>query len=673
MVKAKPKLDLPALLERCEQSGLTSVDFYELYKSIGIEYGPGHQGIEGIYLGTDQVLAKLSLPASVFATLDDFLLHPSMLDAAIQASLGFLLGENPHNRGKKTPPKPALPFALQELDIFGECASVMWAVLKPDARSKARDKVQKINIDLCDQQGNIRIRMKGLSSRVLEEKLASPDAPFSPEILLAEPVWREREVNREAARINYAQHVIMFSEHCGFAENLQEGMERELREIAAKCRKGLLRTSQKEIALWYQAYTIQVFEEVQRILQASLQGKVLFQVVIHSQGEEQLLGGLAGILKTANLENPKLIGQLIEVSFENDLKDITAKLKENSRRPTDNHICYQEGKRLVLEWDEITVGQKSDNIIRNSIPWKDGGTYLLTGGSGGLGLIFAREIAQKAKNVKLILAGRSGFSQKLNQKLAEVFQEAITSGVQIEYRQADVTKKRETTDLFRSIQEEFGDLTGIIHGAGLIQDNFLLKKTRQELEEVLAPKVMGLVNLDLASCDMALDFFLVFSSLAGALGNIGQADYSAANAFMDRYTRYRNTLVAAKKRQGRTLSISWPLWKDGGMTVDKETKKKLKDVGMVPLRTSSGIQALYQCFDSGREQVMVLEGDPKRLRKLILSRQKEKRKEIQHNQREEKQLEEDFYLELSEKIKNGDLSEEELVNIWYSMIRGQNG
>ncbi|PEU18246.1 hypothetical protein CN526_30425, partial [Bacillus wiedmannii] len=70
-----------------------------------------------------------------------------------------------------------------------------------------------------------------------------------------------------------------------------------------------------------------------------------------------------------------------------------------------------------------------------------------------------------------------------------------------------------------------------------------------------------------------LDFFVLFSSIAGSLGNPGQADYSTANAFMDVYAKYRNALVAAKKRKGQTLSLNWPLWKEGGMRVDKETEK----------------------------------------------------------------------------------------------------
>ncbi|WP_156497271.1 KR domain-containing protein, partial [Paenibacillus jamilae] len=168
--------------------------------------------------------------------------------------------------------------------------------------------------------------------------------------------------------------------------------------------------------------------------------------------------------------------------------------------------------------------------------------------------------------------------------------------------------------LLKSIQEKFGSVHGIIHCAGVIHDNFILKKSREEFIEVLGPKVRGLVHLDEASSDQDLDFFVLFSSISGSLGNPGQADYATANAFMDAYAAYRNTLVEAQQRQGRTLSIRWPLWKEGGMRIDADTEKLMRqNMGITPLQTESGIQALYQCLSSSREQVMVLEGEPEKI------------------------------------------------------------
>ncbi|MCP4459154.1 MAG: KR domain-containing protein, partial [Cytophagales bacterium] len=166
---------------------------------------------------------------------------------------------------------------------------------------------------------------------------------------------------------------------------------------------------------------------------------------------------------------------------------------------------------------------------------------------------------------------------------------------------------------------------GMIHSAGEIKDNFSLKKNNEEFKAVLAPKVEGAVNLDQAAKELDhLDFFVLFSSGAGATGNAGQADYATANAFMDAFAKYRNSLLQLQERTGQTLSINWPLWKEGGMGVDKTTEKMMKDsMGMAAMETSSGIEAFYQGLSSKESQVMVMEGLLKRMKqKLLLMPQK---------------------------------------------------
>ncbi|EJQ38402.1 hypothetical protein IEE_05054, partial [Bacillus cereus BAG5X1-1] len=373
-------------------------------------------------------------------------------------------------------------------------------------------------------------------------------------------------------------------------------------------------SEQTGIAERFQTYSTQVFEEIQSILKENPLGNVLIQIVVPTHEEKQLFSGLSGMLKTVQQENPKLIGQLIEVETREDSEGIITKLKENSRSPIDSVVRYEDGKRYVSHWSEVKTFQEDV-----ALPWKDYGVYLITGGIGGLGLLFAKEIVQRTKNVTLILTGRSSLSEDKKTELNQL----RSLGGTIVYRQTDVIDKEEVVQLIQSIQQEFGSLHGIIHGAGIIRDNFILKKTKEELQDVLAPKVLGLVNLDEASKDLQLDFFVLFSSIAGSLGNSGQADYSTANAFMDVYAKYRNALVAAKKRQGQTLSLNWPLWKEGGMQVDKETEKMMmRSMGMDTMQTSTGIEVFYQGFSSRNSQVMVMEGDTIRIKdKLIMKAQ----------------------------------------------------
>ncbi|MCP4297812.1 MAG: SDR family NAD(P)-dependent oxidoreductase, partial [Proteobacteria bacterium] len=324
----------------------------------------------------------------------------------------------------------------------------------------------------------------------------------------------------------------------------------------------ILQSEEKDSAGQFNSYAVGLFEKIQGILKGKPKGKVLFQVVSE-------LSGLSGLLKTAHLENPKFIGQLIEID---ESVEISKVIEENRRCPDDVHVRYKDGKRLIADLKEI------EDLPQNSgIVWKDKGVYLITGGAGGLGLIFAKEICRQVKDAVLILTGRS----ELIEEKKKVIEELNNSAARVEYKQADVTQRGEAADLIKSIKNEFGELNGIIHSAGIIRDNFIIKKTREEFEEVLGPKVSGVVNLDIAVGDYPLDFFILFSSGAGAFGNAGQADYSTGNAFMDAYAQYRSDSVRKERCKGKTLSIGWPLWEDGGMQVNETTKRiMLQNSGM---------------------------------------------------------------------------------------------
>jgi acyl transferase domain-containing protein/NAD(P)-dependent dehydrogenase (short-subunit alcohol dehydrogenase family)/acyl carrier protein len=603
-VERIPPMDLPTLQAQCSQCTLSPSQCYEAFKAMGLQYGPGHQGIEMMYVGSGQVLAKLSLPSTVSDTIEQFVLHPSLLDSALQALIGLIMGSG-DTSGKATL-KPFLPFALQELEILSRCTPTMWALIRSGVGSKAGDKVQKLDIDLCDGQGNVCIRMKEFSSRVLEGEVGSVGAEATLGTLMLHHCWKEQAIAQAAIVPDHVQHVVMLCEPNNISRRIIETQINGVRCLT-------LESKHEGIGERFQDYATQVFKEIQNILKDKPTSNVLIQVVVPAQGEQQLFSGLSGILKTGQLENPKLIGQLIEVEPGEDAEGIIEKLQENSQSIMNNHVRYQDGKRYVAGLSEVEASQEAVKI-----PWKERGVYLITGGAGGLGLIFAKEIAHKVKDATLVLTGRSPLNRKKQAELKEL----QDLGARVEYRQVDVTQEKAVVNLIQSIQADLGGINGIIHSAGVIRDNFILKKTKDELLEVLAPKVTGLVYLDQASKELPLDFFILFSSGAGVVGNPGQADYAAANAFMDAYAKYRNALVASNQRHGQTLSINWPLWQDGGMGVDAETEKMMRqNTGMVAMQTSTGIRALYQGLASGQDRVMVMEGELKRLQAVLLGQQ----------------------------------------------------
>ena len=590
------RLDIQVLQRDCSQKALSSEECYEAFDTMGFSYGPSHQGIEEIYIGENQVLARLSLPSSVSSTLDQFILHPGVLDSALQASIGLgALEDRPHQL--------ALPFALQSLEIFAACTSSMWALVGHSKGGSSGGKVQKVDVQLCDEKGNVCIIIWGLSFRVLDVVKQSCN-----ETIMLRPHWQEQPIDKSTTVPEYAQHQLIFCGPNRFTSKLKEvqlpGVDFLTLESVPNLKDPLT------FFKGFQSFVGQVFEVVQTILKAKPQNLTLVQIVIPFRGNgsfehAQFLTGIFGLLKAAHLENPQFIGQLIEVDSEEIGPEIAINLQENGRCPQDQWIRCEAGKRWIRSWSGVKRNQEW-----NGIPWKEGGVYLITGGAGGLGLIFAQEIFRQVKGSKIILTGRSA-EDKVNHVQIEALRKR---GACLEYQRTDISDDSAVKRVVREIQRDFGTLHGIIHAAGVIQDNFIIKKSQVELESVLAPKVAGVINLDSATQHLDLDFFVLFSSLAGCLGNVGQADYACANSFLDVYASYRDSLVNRRQRRGQTLSINWPLWKEGGMHVDKALEKMINEnTGMISMQTCTGIEAFYQASVSGCTQVMVMVGDRQRM------------------------------------------------------------
>ncbi len=166
------------------------------------------------------------------------------------------------------------------------------------------------------------------------------------------------------------------------------------------------------------------------------------------------------------------------------------------------------------------------------------GTYLITGGTRGLGLEIAKWLVEKgAKNLALL--SRSGLK---NANAIQDVEKMKKQGVNVQVYAADISKLEDVQQVFDKIQKDLPELTGIFHGAMVLDDGFLLDMNADRFMKVLKPKVDGAMNLHHVSKDLNLENFVVFSSISSLIGNIGQANYVAANAFLDSFAHWRKDL-----------------------------------------------------------------------------------------------------------------------------------
>lgn len=608
---------------------INSHKFYAEFRKVGLHHGPAHQGIKELFLGEGieglpEVLAELYLPSAVSGTLNQFTIHPSILDSALQSSIGIYLEKGCLSQLQ-------LPFALDHCEILGDCRKIKWSWVRLSGRERDyADKdnnltvgkkrigknhlpaIQKIDIDLCDDEGNLCAKIKGFSYRALIGNLLYENEAIGR--VLINPTWNLKPLKDKSDKagkgpFNFQKHHIIV---CGIGLKSKE-LKSKIPE-GSRLKEAVftdIEAKQTNLEHRFEEYSLGLFRQIQKIMNEKPMKDTLIQVLTPSQGEEQTLSGLSGLLKTVQLENAKIQGQIIAADKNGTPENLIINLEDNTGFPEDQQIRYDGKKRYVFSLEELPEKEQEDKNNQNAL-WKEGGVYLITGGLGGIGRILAETISSEVKSASVILAGRSELTDKIKEKLKKLKKESK----KIEYKSVDISDTTAVEALIRNIKNDYGGLNGIMHCAGLIQDNYIIKKTENEFSRVLAPKVKGTINLDRATLEMDLDFFVMFSSRSGLMGNIGQSDYAAANAFMDAFALYRHS--TRKKTSGKFISINWPLWKDGGMSIAKSLEDmNYKISGERPMPTEIGVKTLKFVLSQDSAQVSILYGKRDIIRRNI--------------------------------------------------------
>ncbi|GAA0731350.1 SDR family NAD(P)-dependent oxidoreductase [Dactylosporangium roseum] len=253
---------------------------------------------------------------------------------------------------------------------------------------------------------------------------------------------------------------------------------------------------------------------------------------------------LAGLARTVPLELPGAACLLLDVSPGTDQAMITQQLQERDWPPV---VALRGDRRWIPA--EVPIPHRP----ATEAPVRPGGTYLITGGYGGIGLAVARGLARTGLAPTLVLVGRSGPRDAAAAELSELEQ----LGARVLIERADVTDEWSMRALVERVEATAGPVHGVLHAAGLPGDGMIAFRTPEQVRAVLRPKIVGALVLERVFAERPrLDFFTSFSSRASIAGLVGSADYAAANAFLDAH--------ATVSRQ-RCVSINWPSWAEVGM------------------------------------------------------------------------------------------------------------
>ncbi|MEM6846443.1 MAG: amino acid adenylation domain-containing protein [Pseudomonadota bacterium] len=523
----------------------------------GLVYGPTHRGIEEVRFGPGEALATLR-PAE----LDGCAMPPGLIDSAFQATAAV-----PGGHGSAA----AVPFAVASVSIRGDAREARFA----HVTSTAND---SFDVILLGENGAPLVVFERLSFR----PLPTEPQPDNEATLLFRPVWQP--VSREAACEGLETRALVIGPPDGTAHETDHIDRIDL-------------DPQTPIAARYRVAVDTVVAKARETLDRHPDG-VLLQVVL-SGPDAALLSGLSGLTRTLALEVPRLSTQLVVVSG----VSAAHALREASARPGLCEVRVSPDAIEAIAYEEVRGAT-------SPVPWREGGVYLLSGGLGGIGRQVAERISSAGCGATVILAGRSEPDAE-----AAAWLKAQTNVV---YRRLDIANAAEVERCVAEINRTFGGLQGVMHLAGVLRDRAFRDKTAEDVAAVLAAKVDGALALHHATAGEDLDFFALFSAAAGVFGNPGQVDYAAANGFLDRFASWRNREVRRARACGHTVSIAWPLWAEGGMSVSRARAETMRQAsGTRPMPTTEGLDALERALTGADDAVLVLSGDGERLRGFV--------------------------------------------------------
>jgi acyl carrier protein len=223
-------------------------------------------------------------------------------------------------------------------------------------------------------------------------------------------------------------------------------------------------------------------------------------------------------------------------------------------------------------------------------------SYIITGGTGGLGLSTAELlVAQGARH--LILVNRSQASPTAT----EAIQRMEQAGAELRVVQADVTDAPAMTELFNRVGSGLPALRGVIHCAGMIEDGMLVEQSWERFQHVFPAKIAGAWHLHELTQGLELDFFVLFSSAASVLGNQGQGNYAAANAFLDGLAHYRRSLGLVG------TSINWGPWDQIGIAAsDPAIQNRMSRQGFLAISPEAGVAQLASILAGEAAQLCVM-------------------------------------------------------------------
>ncbi|MEU3551946.1 SDR family NAD(P)-dependent oxidoreductase [Streptomyces longwoodensis] len=554
---------------------------YARLREAGLNHGPAFAGLTGLSLTRDEALTKLSRPAA--AQPDPRLsFHPAVLDACLHGMAMALVQDSP---------RLYLPAGIARLRLIGELGDGVTC----RARLHVDEQGCTADVEVYGEDGLLVAELRGVVFRHLDEDAL----PVSTDGLLYTVEHEPAPLPASAA--------------APAGTWLVHGGGEFRADLLARMRGVGLRPTPLDTADLPDGSAVDGVvllgwsDEAERDDEARLVSMVRLAAGLARAAEPPRLyavtrgvsqpsadapfdaaqAGLVGLVRSLRSEQPALRPTLVDLD---PVPDPAQLVDELCAASPDDEVVWRDGVRHLARLTPLLADR---SVARERTLVREGGGYVLTGGTGGLGLATARWLAERGAGC-LVLNGRS----QPGAEAALAIEEIRALGTQVVVVRGDIAEPGVADRLMEAVTETGAVVRGVVHAAGVTDDALVTDLDAERIARVWAAKAVGAWRLHLATPPDGVDWWVGYSSSAALLGSPGQANYAAANACLDALAHWRHARLLPAQ------TVNWGPWADIGGA------RELPVSGLSKVRPREGFAALEEVLGHGRTQTGVVRLGP---------------------------------------------------------------
>ncbi|WP_437113691.1 type I polyketide synthase [Streptomyces violaceusniger] len=579
-------------------------DVYDRMAASGVVHGPVFQGLRSVWSRGDEVFAEVRLPEENSSDAEEFGLHPALLDAAVQAVMFVPQEEAGLAR---------LPFSWTGASLRATGASelrVRLSSVGPDS----------IGLWMADGSGRPVASVDSLMMRaVAEGQIQSAGSQAAGHDSLFRLDWTPVPVNapRSASEGTWAvlgvddlgvrsgleatgADVTSYADLAALHEALGSGATPPDVVMVAGTAEAVGLDDGADLAERVRGTTYRALDLVrswvtdERLADSYLVFVTRGAVGARSSAEVRTPAEAAvwGLLRSAQTEHP---GKFLLVDLDPEQHGDTAVALRAALAAEEPQVAVRDGQVLTARLARMPLAE--DRPEPETKPFDGSGTVLITGGTGGLGALLARHLVVEHGVESLVLTSRRGAQAP---GAAELVAELADLGAEARVAACDVADRAAVEKLLAGIGSEH-PLSAVVHAAGVLDDGVVESLTPERMDRVLRPKVDAALHLHELTRGLDLSAFVVFSSAAANFGGGGQANYAAANAFLDALAHQRRGLGLP------AVSLAWGMWEQRSeMTGDlgEADLQRMARAGLNALSSEAGLALFDEALGTDEAVLM---------------------------------------------------------------------